>query len=445
MNLIIVLIFVQSYNWVFCIGEGDPLNGPQGQGRTGNLRGQEHGSDQQQDVNDEGEMTRPVVLDLSLDHPPNVIKTEEYRGRTWIHNYTAIYPITKIVDGISTVWTGSADSPCESARLVSRGNDYKVLTVDIRKSSSSHSRYFEKDGGVWKEMSEEEYEGRFGKREEKREGTRAEETKPKDPPFILDIDAANGPRIRVEERTDRGIRSRSYREVEGTRLVTISKVTSVVAGNFTFWEQKNFEVFEGCDEYTKGGRRLVYVRVDSHGLTRRFFFERGADGSWRNIERSEFDEVLEIMKAPTPPSGGSFTLDIAKLDKTTTTISSTVKDGIVELTLSPKDEGFTTVKYGDRVLWTLARRGEECVGVQVRSKENTTFIRIRVMTMGRSRFLHFKNSENDWVEIPESEFSTALIGNRKGDAEPKVSQEKTSGFCTSSIALLVATILLYTL
>ncbi|EKX73015.1 signal peptide containing protein [Theileria equi strain WA] len=236
----------------------------------------------------------PVTLDLSAKETEHILKQTIYIGRTEISHYTmrAGVPIVQVVDGDNTVWVGSVDCPCKSAKLVSRGSDYKSLVLFVGSGYNAEYKYFEMVENTWRELSEEEKGELLGKKEV---SIPPEGAKTKDSSFVLDIENVNDPRIKMDTITRNRVVIKSYKDMEGSRMVSGSRITSVVSGAFVFWEKGEFEVLRRCEEYLKGRRRLVYIRVNSLGLTKKFCFQKFEDG-WERIEKDEFKRALIYMK-----------------------------------------------------------------------------------------------------------------------------------------------------
>ncbi|EKX73305.1 signal peptide containing protein [Theileria equi strain WA] len=303
MKFIAALIVVQSCRWVLCRGEEGDQGGAGASGYSGNLRQGNTEDDPGADgygasVDDvRSALITPVTLDLTAQETEDILKQTRYAGRTEISDYT-IYtdmPIVKVVDGDKTVWVGNVDYPCTSAKLVSRGRDYKSLVLFVGSGYNAEYKYFDMVENTWRELSEEEKEERIGKKKSTKIPL-SEDTKPKtDSSFVLDIEHPDTTKIEIDQSTNNGVTRKTYKDIEGSKMVYGSGITSVVSGTFTFWTKGEFEVLKKCDEFFDATRRLVYIRVNSFGLTKRFCFENDGRG-WKNIDRQELKSKLKEME-----------------------------------------------------------------------------------------------------------------------------------------------------
>ncbi|EKX73481.1 signal peptide containing protein [Theileria equi strain WA] len=63
---------------------------------------------------------------------------------------------TKVVHNGDNIWVASSGEKCTSALFSSKGSS-TLLGIDITNSSSTYSKFFEKIGGSWNEITEEEF------------------------------------------------------------------------------------------------------------------------------------------------------------------------------------------------------------------------------------------------------------------------------------------------
>ncbi|EKX72179.1 uncharacterized protein BEWA_046430 [Theileria equi strain WA] len=376
---------------------------------------------------------KELTLDISRDDNPKVERTITYSGGTRTDDFhiPENFPVTLILDEHRTVWEGTLETPCTFVKLIHKSGEHKHLTITLGRGHRAGKHYFEKVDGEWSQISK------------KKNGSEndSEDT------FTINIDARNDPRVSVKESAEGEVVHVVYRDLEGSRVALTSKVTSVISGPFTFWVKGQFDTFELCEEYYRNDKRLVVVRVNSLGLTKKLFFQITGYG-WQSIEKDEFEEQLKSMRSNEEQDRiekefakmldrtmhTSLVLDLSNTDPVKVARDEEVREGVTEVSLRPIVGCiFSKVVDGGVTLWA-GKGDEQCELVKLYAKGK----RYAIFLQLSSASMYFRSAGDAWVKVPENDFEALLTTMR---AEKETTSTSTSGF--NGLGILPVFVLLF--
>ncbi|AFZ81007.1 signal peptide-containing protein [Theileria equi strain WA] len=225
-------------------------------------------------VTDESQVTAtPITLDLTKpDETKLDVHTETESGVSF-KGYSSkdAFHISSVVEGRTSVWRASGDEKCVLAKLSSKG-DSSLLLISLE----SGYVYFEKNGSNWKEIKQDEFNGKLA--------TLMGET--------LDLSNPDTSKILVHTETKSEVTVKYHYPKDTSK--DDFHISSVMDGEVEVWTCGTGETSGLVNSYTKGSS-LLLIGVDKGDDLEHKYFGK-VDGKWREVTLKEFLKEFYEMK-----------------------------------------------------------------------------------------------------------------------------------------------------
>ncbi|EKX72741.1 hypothetical protein BEWA_013000 [Theileria equi strain WA] len=105
--------------------------------------------------------TTPITLDLASPDNSNINVDEQTFGEVLLKSYfpRKDHHISSVVENGVTLWKATGDEKCTSVQ--SHVQDSTVMTIGIKSGDDLEAKFFEKNGGVWKNVDKRYFEHRL--------------------------------------------------------------------------------------------------------------------------------------------------------------------------------------------------------------------------------------------------------------------------------------------
>ncbi|EKX73342.1 signal peptide containing protein [Theileria equi strain WA] len=220
--------------------------------------------------------TTPITLDLSNPDKSKVnMDIKDSNGVV----FSEITPkdtskITTVVDGPTSIWTASGKEEFVFVKHHKKG-DSILLTILLKDDNGYTDKYFEKNSSNWNEIKQDEFNGKLA--------TLMGE--------VLDLSNPDTSKILVHTENASGLSFQGYYPKD------TSKITSVVDANKELWNGGANDRCLSCLIYKKGSMELLKIVVVEKNSIAYKYFEKNADGGWKDLQQEEFDKKLKDLKS----------------------------------------------------------------------------------------------------------------------------------------------------
>ncbi|EKX72175.1 hypothetical protein BEWA_046390 [Theileria equi strain WA] len=225
----------------------------------------------------------------------------------------------------TSVWTAGTGEVSGFVQSYAKDN-VELLFVGIKSGEKVTDKFFEKNGGAWKELQQDEFNGKLA--------TLMGET--------LDLSKPDMSKVKISEKADKGVEKKEY------HLKGRFRITYVIDGKLSIWTVPKNEEFVFAEVSSKGDSSLLLLSLTNCDK----YFEKSTYG-WRDIDEEEYKSRLNEMKAKPDLK--------SKVDGSLFNVDETKEDCIKVLKLTAKVDKAAELKYDGKDVWTSQNAGDSCL------------------------------------------------------------------------------------
>ncbi|EKX72215.1 hypothetical protein BEWA_046790 [Theileria equi strain WA] len=216
---------------------------------------------------------------LDLDNPDSVIATVDEVFVNGIqharYNIKDGVDLVSVADAGATIWEAKNGEECVSVEVFSDAY-FDLVSLRIKSGDKYSSLYFERDGKVWRSMSQDKFDEIIAVMHGMPELT------------VLNLSRVDEMSFEIDREEENGVKQVLYTPKDDVDVV------SIVDENAAIWRAKEHFSLKSATLVSNGQDTILHVCSNVEDLSNFEYFEKNGD-EWRWIESDEFEKIMERM------------------------------------------------------------------------------------------------------------------------------------------------------
>ncbi|EKX73298.1 hypothetical protein BEWA_053530 [Theileria equi strain WA] len=285
----------------------------------------------------------------------------------------------KIVDSETNILTIPSSYKCLFVESYTIGKTV-LLTVTLKDGAVYEYEYFEKNGGAWSGITQDEFSEKFAKYVKYSSSTNTD--------IVVNVVMPSNGTYHAREYKEKNYDVRFISPAQGFAIVAL------YYGRKLIWERVDHEYCSCATFFRTLEHHISNLIVGGKDL---YFKE--IDGTWYGIPQDEFFDFFNGMSNPEQEP---VTLDIANVDLDIIKVFKYNLNTVPMIKYTPIDVTINKVTEGDATIWSGS---ENCTAVWTCSANGDSAFKLQIIDAdGRDNFIYFEKVNSIWKPTDFSTF-----------------------------------------